>query len=61
VSSNGLLSFGEPNNAYMAQPLPANSSSPFIAPFWTNVDTTRNGRVYYRQLTCTSTHWHGPG
>ena len=51
MSTNGLLSFGEPFFRYSS--FGANFDSiptpPLIAPFWDDVDVTRGGTVYYRQ------------
>ena len=53
VNSNGLVSFGAAiNNEYTPRLLPISSPpSPFIAPYWADVDTTNNnGRIYYRNV-----------
>jgi len=37
---------------YTPRQLPLSSpSTPFIAPFWADVDTSNNGRIYYRAVT----------
>jgi len=54
VNENGLISFGSAiHRQYVPRSLPISSpSTPFIAPFWADVDTTRNnGRIYYRSVT----------
>jgi len=54
VNSNGLLSFGASiHNEYTPRPLPISRlTTPFIAPYWADVDTTaNNGRIYYRNVT----------
>jgi len=54
VNSDGLISFGAAmSNQHTARPLPISSpSTPFIAVYWADVDTTKNnGRIYYRSLT----------
>jgi len=53
VSSNGLISLGASNSDYTPKQLPVTSSStPFIAPFWTDIDLRKNnGRIYYRTVS----------
>ena len=54
VNDDGLISFGSAiHRQYVPRSLPISSpSTPFIAPFWADVDTTRNnGRIYYRSVT----------
>ena len=50
VNTDGRISFDAAIlNDYTPSPLPR-LSSPFIAPFWADVDTKgNNGRIYYRQ------------
>jgi len=53
VNTDGRLSFGASiHNEYTPRPLPISiPPTPFIAPFWADVDTTRNnGRIYYRTV-----------
>ena len=54
VNSDGRLSFGSAiHGEHTPSPLPVRSeSTPFIAPYWADVDTSRNnGRIYYRPVT----------
>ena len=54
VNSNGLISFGASiTNEYTPRPLPiSDPSTPFMAPYWADVDTTiNNARIYYRNVT----------
>ena len=54
VNSDGLISFGASiRSLHTPRLLPlSNPSTPFIAPYWADVDTTRNnGRIYYRNVT----------
>jgi len=56
VNADGLISFeGRINGSmYTPRPLPIRSATPFIAPYWADVDTRiNNGRIYYRQATGT--------
>ena len=53
MSTNGLLSFGEPFFDYSSFGANFDSvripSPPLIAPFWDDVDVRKGGTVYYRQ------------
>ena len=50
VNTNGVLSFDQPFQVPIPQPFPFNSIKK-ISPFWANIDTSRNGRIYYRNTT----------
>ena len=50
VNTNGVLSFDQPFHDPRPQPFPFNSIKK-ISPFWANIDTSRNGRIYYRSTT----------
>ena len=50
MNTNGVLSFNQLFRDPNPQPFPFNSIEK-IAPFWANVDTSRNGRIYYRNTT----------
>jgi len=59
VNSNGLISFGATiNNEHTPRPLPVSTpSTPFVAPFWADVNTTENdGQIYYRTVTAGTFH-----
>ena len=59
VNSDGLISFGATiSNEHTPRPLPVSTpSTPFIAPYWADVDTTKNnGRIYYRTVTAGKCH-----
>ncbi|KAM5132226.1 uncharacterized protein ACMZJ9_019034 [Mantella aurantiaca] len=49
VNNNGLLSFNVPVTESTPQDLPVCDGTPFLAPFWADVDNTRGGDIYYRQ------------
>jgi len=54
VNTDGLISFVARINGSMYTPrlLPIRSATPFIAPYWADVDSRKgNGRIYYRQAT----------
>ena len=49
INTNGVVSFDEPVRQFTPDSFPL-ESSPIVAPFWADVDTTRNdGRVHFRQ------------
>ncbi len=54
VNTNGLLSFLGAVNQYSSQPFPFSGNKKLVAPFWSDVDTTHQGDVYYRQTTDSS-------
>ncbi|XP_056012711.1 sushi domain-containing protein 2-like [Ostrea edulis] len=52
VNNNGLITFDEQLNEYKPQSFPLNQNTPLIAPFWADVDVSRdwnNGIIWYRQ------------
>ena len=50
VNTNGVLSFDQPFQDPHPQPFPFNSIKK-ISPLWANIDTSRNGHIYYRTTT----------
>ena len=60
MSTNGLLSFGQPFFDYPSSGANFNSvsSPPLIAPFWDDVDVTKGGTIYYRQDNTSSIAEH---
>ena len=46
ISTNGLFSFSEPENQSVPSPFPLEDIY-IVAPFWSDVDTRRDGRVLY--------------
>ena len=50
VNTNGVLTFDQPFQVPNPQPFPYMSLRK-ISPFWENFDTSRNGRIYYRNTT----------
>ena len=50
VNTNGVLTFDQPFHVPNPQPFPYMSLRK-ISPFWENIDTSRNGRIYYRNTT----------
>jgi len=51
VNTDGRISFGAAIAGDYTPNLLPRVSPAFMAPFWTDVDTTDTGRVYYRQMT----------
>ncbi|KAG8549721.1 hypothetical protein GDO81_019897 [Engystomops pustulosus] len=51
VNNNGLLSFYLPIVQWYPQKLPVASNNPFLAVFWSDVDNTVAGDIYYRSST----------
>ncbi|XP_054855759.1 sushi, nidogen and EGF-like domain-containing protein 1 [Eublepharis macularius] len=49
VNNNGVVSFGVNVSQYTPDPFPLDGGSPFVAPFWGDVDTRIAGKVYWRQ------------
>lgn len=47
VNTNGVISFGTDLSSCPCDGLPVNGIA-FVAPFWADIDTQRNGRIYYR-------------
>ena len=50
VNTNGVLTFDERFRVTMPRPFPDNSLQK-ISPYWENFDTSRSGRIYYRNTT----------
>ena len=50
VNTNGVLTFDQPFHETMPRPFPDNSLQK-ISPYWENFDTSRSGRIYYRNTT----------
>ncbi|XP_040182910.1 uncharacterized protein LOC120916156 [Rana temporaria] len=51
VNNNGLLSFITSISQYIPQALPVAFGNPFLAIFWTDVDNSLAGDIYYREST----------
>ena len=51
VNHNGHLTFNAAWYRYSPQRFPLRGSRDLIAPFWTDLDNTRNGQIYYNQYT----------
>nr|XP_054605671.1 alpha-tectorin isoform X1 [Nothobranchius furzeri]XP_054605672.1 alpha-tectorin isoform X1 [Nothobranchius furzeri]XP_054605673.1 alpha-tectorin isoform X1 [Nothobranchius furzeri]XP_054605674.1 alpha-tectorin isoform X1 [Nothobranchius furzeri]XP_054605675.1 alpha-tectorin isoform X1 [Nothobranchius furzeri] len=51
VNHNGHLTFEEPWSSYSPQVFPMYGNRDIIAPFWTDLDNTRNGDICYAQYT----------
>uniref|UniRef100_A0A670JEI9 NIDO domain-containing protein n=1 Tax=Podarcis muralis TaxID=64176 RepID=A0A670JEI9_PODMU len=49
VNNNGVVSFGVNVSQYTPDPFPLDLGSPFVAPYWGDVDNTRGGDVLWRQ------------
>ena len=48
MNTNGLLSFGAPVNSSPTEPFPLAGPS-LVAPFWSDVDTSGTGEIFFRQ------------
>ena len=53
MNNNGVISFSSPVSRYDEQAFPI-SGSPFITPYWGDVDTRGTGEVLYRQTSDSS-------
>ncbi|KAM8927848.1 alpha-tectorin-like [Pelodytes ibericus] len=51
VNNNGVISFGVKVSNYTPDAFPLANGSPFVAPFWGDVDNRLGGTVYYREST----------
>ncbi|XP_053307521.1 alpha-tectorin-like [Spea bombifrons] len=51
VNNNGVVSFGVSVSKYTPDAFPLADGSPFVAPFWADVDNRLGGKVYYRETT----------
>lgn len=47
INSNGLISFGSPNADFYAGGGPGAVNLPAIVPFWSDVDITKGGEIYW--------------
>ena len=50
VNTNGVLTFDQQFLVNSPRPFPDNSLGK-ISPYWENFDTSRSGRIYYRNTT----------
>ena len=51
VNTNGVLSFNERFRQPFPMQFPSPNSITKISPYWENFDTSRSGRIYYRNTT----------
>ena len=51
VNNNGVVSCGVPVSKYTPDPFPLADGSPFVAPYWGDVNNAISGNVYFRQTT----------
>lgn len=51
VNNNGDVTFDTALRQYISLAFPINGSHKMIAPFWTDIDTTRGGYLWYRTTT----------
>ena len=51
VSVNGALSCYEKAPEFTSDPFPLGSNRQIIAPFWTDIDTSRRGNIWYHEST----------
>ncbi|XP_069461060.1 alpha-tectorin-like isoform X1 [Ambystoma mexicanum] len=51
VNNNGALSMGRPVSNYTPDAFPLANGSPFVAPFWGDVDVRLGGNVFYRECS----------
>uniref|UniRef100_A0A8D0BCZ0 NIDO domain-containing protein n=1 Tax=Salvator merianae TaxID=96440 RepID=A0A8D0BCZ0_SALMN len=49
VNNNGVVSFGVNVSQYTPDPFPLNGGSPFVAPYWGDVDNVKGGEIFWRQ------------
>ncbi|XP_077193128.1 IgGFc-binding protein-like [Paroedura picta] len=49
VNNNGVVSFGVRVSQYTPHPFPLDGGSPFVAPYWGDVDNTKGGDIFWRQ------------
>ncbi|XP_020634469.3 sushi, nidogen and EGF-like domain-containing protein 1 [Pogona vitticeps] len=49
VNNNGVVSFGVNVSQYTPDPFPLDGGSPFVAPYWGDVDNRRGGDILWRQ------------
>uniref|UniRef100_A0A3Q2GBJ2 NIDO domain-containing protein n=1 Tax=Cyprinodon variegatus TaxID=28743 RepID=A0A3Q2GBJ2_CYPVA len=51
VNRNGHLTFDAPWKSYSPEQFPFNEDRDIIAPYWTNLDNSKSGNIYYVQYT----------
>lgn len=51
VNNNGDVTFSNSLIQFTSEPFPINGSQEIIAPFWTDIDTTNGGNLWYRTTT----------
>ena len=51
MNTNGLISFLVAVSQYTPDRFPLGNNRLLIAPFWADIDTTSEGKVFYRQTT----------
>ncbi|KAL8220193.1 UNVERIFIED_CONTAM: hypothetical protein K2H54_040330, partial [Gekko kuhli] len=49
VNNNGVVSFGVRVSQFTPNPFPLDGGSPFVAPYWADVDNAKGGDVFWRQ------------
>ncbi|XP_066494913.1 sushi, nidogen and EGF-like domain-containing protein 1 [Tiliqua scincoides] len=49
VNNNGVVSFGVNVSQYTPDPFPLDGGTPFVAPYWADVNNVLGGNVYWRQ------------
>ncbi|XP_061452981.1 sushi, nidogen and EGF-like domain-containing protein 1 isoform X2 [Rhineura floridana] len=49
VNNNGVISFGVNVSQFTPDPFPLDGGSPFVAPYWGDVNNVLGGDVYWRQ------------
>ncbi|XP_061173563.1 fibropellin-1-like [Saccostrea echinata] len=59
VNNNGDITFERPLRQYTSEPFPINGTHKIIAPFWTDIDTTEGGKLWYRTTTDYNTMGQG--
>lgn len=48
MNTNGDVSFGKKYGRHIPEPFPLSESHKLIAIFWTDIDTSKVGNIYYR-------------
>ncbi|XP_048735670.2 sushi, nidogen and EGF-like domain-containing protein 1, partial [Ostrea edulis] len=59
VNNNGDITFETPLTQYTSEPFPINGTHRIIAPFWTDIDTTEGGSLWYRTTNDVTTLQRG--
>ncbi|XP_060113626.1 IgGFc-binding protein-like [Heteronotia binoei] len=49
VNNNGVVSFGVRVSQFTPNPFPLDGGSPFVAPYWGDVDNVKGGDIFWRQ------------